>query len=117
VSPEGGSPGRVVDWRGFRVESDGGRIGVVSLVRRDARFGEPSEIVVRAGRVGKSVFLIAAEEVDVVFPEERSLVLRRGWRLLATDVSSATSGGPSPRAGLCRSRGDVCEAGSDLGLA
>jgi len=78
------------DWRGFRVESDEGRIGVVARVHPDARSGRPERLVVRGGRIGLSVLLVAAADVEVVTPAARRLRLRSGWTPVATSASPAT---------------------------
>lgn len=77
---------RSSDWSGFRVESEQGRIGVVAVVRRDARSGGPRQLVVRAGRAGRRALLVAVEDVDVVMPAARRLLLRRGWAPLPAET-------------------------------
>jgi hypothetical protein len=58
-------------WEGFRVQSPGGHLGFVEEVRPGSTSGDPSRLVVRAGRV--VVLVVPISEIDAVDPGGRRL--------------------------------------------
>jgi hypothetical protein len=66
-------------WEGFRVQSPGGHLGFVEEVRAGSNLGEPSRVLVRAGRV--VVLALPLSQIEAIDPTKR-LVLVSG------DVSS-----------------------------
>jgi hypothetical protein len=60
---------------GFRVDSDGGRVGVVEGVIEPAP-GEAPVLIVRAGLLGSRLLVVSAEEIASVVPRRMRLVLR-----------------------------------------
>lgn len=72
--------------QGFLVVSGNGRIGVVDEVEPSIDEVEPSidALVVRAGRNGLRILLIPFDEVGLIDPHERRIVLRTSPQLLGT---------------------------------
>jgi AAA+ superfamily predicted ATPase len=58
-------------WEGFRVHSPGGHLGFVEEVRPGSGAGDPSRLVVRAGRV--VVLVVPISEIDAIDPARRLL--------------------------------------------
>lgn len=73
---------------GFLVEAAAGRIGLVEEIRR--RSGEPSELLVRAGRLGLRELAIPADAVASIAPRQRRLTL--------TEPVTITASRPRPQA-------------------
>ena len=81
----GSGPGAIdVDYwlhrcEGFRVDSPGGRVGVVAELRFGSSAVRPDALVVRPGLLGR-LLLIPVEQVAEVVPRERRVVLRASPR-------------------------------------
>ncbi|MFN8187319.1 MAG: hypothetical protein U0R69_09585 [Gaiellales bacterium] len=70
-----GAVARREDLEGFRVRSRDGHLGFVDAVRRDVDTGEPTSLVVRAGRI--IVLVVPYETIEEVVLE-RELVMVGG---------------------------------------
>lgn len=77
---------------GFRVDGREGRIGLVHSVREEP---DGSVLAVLAGRLGRRVLLIAAEEVEFIVPRAQRIWLRSP---LAVRGTEPLTGGGAPRA-------------------
>jgi hypothetical protein len=60
---------------GFRVDSDGGRVGIVETVIESGP-EQAAALVVRAGMLGMRLVLVPAEEVASVTPRRKRLRVR-----------------------------------------
>jgi hypothetical protein len=60
---------------GFRVETPGGRLGVVEDVLYGADLERPSALAVRGGLFGQRVELVPVEKVDAIEPDRKRLTL------------------------------------------
>lgn len=60
---------------GFRVDSDGGRVGIVESVIDDGS-GEARALIVRAGLLGSRLVVVPATEVTSVASRRKRLLLR-----------------------------------------
>jgi len=62
--------------QGFRVESDGRRIGIVEDVLYGAEHDRPSALLVRTGMLKRRLEAISLEDVEAIFPRAQRLSLR-----------------------------------------
>jgi len=62
--------------QGFRVESDGRRIGIVEDVLYGAEHDRPSALLVRTGMLKRRLEAISLEDVEEIFPRAQRLSLR-----------------------------------------
>ena len=62
--------------QGFRVESDGRRIGIVEDVLYGAEHDRPSALLVRTGMLKRRLEAISLEDVEAIFPRAQRLTLR-----------------------------------------
>jgi hypothetical protein len=62
--------------QGFRVESDGRRIGIVEDVLYGAEHDRPSALLVRTGMLKRRLEAISVEDVEAIFPRAQRLSLR-----------------------------------------
>lgn len=84
---------------GFTVESTVGRVGIVEEVHRHTTSGDPVELVVRAGRLGRRVLFLSAEGVEMIIPRERRLILRADFAIRASEpIRTAARAGTYPSA-------------------
>lgn len=67
------APLPVADYAGWRLTSPEGDLGFVERLQLDPATGEPTYLAVRAGRI--IVLLVPVEEIEVVDPIERLIVL------------------------------------------
>jgi len=65
---------------GYRVEVEGGRLGLVEEVRR-APSGQAATLVVRGGKLGLRRLIVPAEEVALLVPRAERVVLRSPPRI------------------------------------
>jgi hypothetical protein len=70
---------------GFRVESDGGRLGFVEEVRRPASRFEGELLGVRAGMLGRRVLLVPIEEVAYIVPRAETIWLKSSARIAGSE--------------------------------
>lgn len=72
---------------GFRVESPDGYLGVVETFRYapSARFDQPSEVAVYAGRSKDMLLIFPLSEVESIDLAERRVVLRSSPTIVATE--------------------------------
>jgi hypothetical protein len=68
---------------GFLVETPTKRIGRVNGIRYGEETNEPAQLEVRAGWLGRSVFLISIEDITEIIPGERRITVGDPPRLLA----------------------------------
>jgi hypothetical protein len=61
---------------GFRVESGGGRVGIVEEVLYARRHDCPDTLVVRSGVLGRNVVLVATDDVAAIDPRSRRISVR-----------------------------------------
>lgn len=72
----------------FRVEArKKGRAGIVEHVRFQSRQDRPDVLAVRAGLFGRRILLIPVEEVEMVVPRQKRLLLRGEPRIVGTESS------------------------------
>ena len=62
--------------QGFRVQSDGRRIGIVEDVLYGAEHDRPSALLVRTGMLKRRLEAISLEDVEEIFPRAQRLSLR-----------------------------------------
>ena len=74
---------------GYRVDSPGGRVGLVEAVRRAEGGEQPQSLAVLAGMYGRRRLIIPMTEVETIVPSARRLSLRAGASLLATEPPGA----------------------------
>lgn len=60
---------------GFRVETPGGRLGIVEDVLYGADLERPSALAVRGGLFGQRVELVPVENIDAIEPSRKRLTL------------------------------------------
>lgn len=72
---------------GFRVETSHGALGVVEEVR--SNHGGGGHLVVRAGRQGTRLLILATNDVANVLPTEHRVVLRHGFKVISSEELSA----------------------------
>jgi hypothetical protein len=70
--------------QGFRVESGGGRIGIVEDLRYDTRSGIPDFLIVRAGRLGRRRMLISVDDIREILPSQKRIRLQATWMTIKT---------------------------------
>jgi hypothetical protein len=82
---------RLAHCEGFTLVSPNGRIGTVAEIRYgpSRRWDCPSELVVHAGRSGRRLLIVPADDVAEVLPEQRLVVLRASPRIVSTESTSA----------------------------
>jgi len=61
---------------GFQVDTPTGKVGLVEGLRYQSRIDQPDALEVRAGWLGRKLFLIPVDEVDQIFVDEGRLVVR-----------------------------------------
>jgi hypothetical protein len=85
----GGAASELDYWlrrcEGFRVDSPGGRFGVVEEVRYVSRSDRPDMIAVRTGLFGRRLLLVPVREIAEIIPSDERLVLRRPPRRSGTE--------------------------------
>lgn len=81
---------RVARCAGFGVVSPEGRIGTVEEVRYgpSRRWDSPTELAVQAGRSGQRRLIVPVEEVALVDPEARLVVLRSSPHIISTESAT-----------------------------
>ena len=62
--------------QGFRVESPDGDVGAVSELRYLSRLDRPDALLVRSGLAGRRLTLVSIEQVAVIAPGEKRIMLR-----------------------------------------
>jgi hypothetical protein len=62
--------------QGFRVDSEGSRIGIVEDVLYGAEYDRPSALLVRPGIFKRRLEAISLEDVEAIYPREQRLSLR-----------------------------------------
>jgi hypothetical protein len=62
--------------QGFRVDSEGRRLGVVEDVLYGAEHDRPSALLVRTGILKRKLEAISLEDVEAIYPRARRLSLR-----------------------------------------
>ena len=62
---------------GFRVDSAGGRVGIVEDVLYGADLDQPSALAVRGGLFGRRLEVVEIEQVEAVLPRDKRVRLRR----------------------------------------
>jgi hypothetical protein len=67
---------------GYRVEAAGGRLGFVEETRSR---GGTTLLAVRAGRLGRRILLVPADEVAFVVPRAKRLWLRTGATIVESE--------------------------------
>lgn len=72
----------LVDTQGYRVDGPGGRIGFVDEVRHD---GGNSVLAVRAGLLGRRIFLFPTSDVAFIVPRAKQIQLSSTAAPLATE--------------------------------
>jgi uncharacterized protein YrrD len=60
---------------GFRVETPGGRLGIVEDVLYGEDLERPTALAVRGGLFGQRVELVPVEKVDAIEPDRKRLTL------------------------------------------
>jgi hypothetical protein len=86
----GGSDGVEDDYwlshcEGYRVESSGGRIGLVEEVRRAADNGQAESLAVLAGIRGLRRLVIPVSEIALVVPHDERLVLKERAEIASSE--------------------------------
>jgi hypothetical protein len=71
---------------GYRVEASDGRLGFVEEIRRPRDSGGQATLVVRAGRLGRRLLLVPADEVVFIIPRAERDWLRSPVRVIATET-------------------------------
>ena len=62
--------------QGFRIDSEGRRIGVVEDVLYGAEYDRPSALLVRTGIFKRKLEAIPLEHIEAIYPREQRLSLR-----------------------------------------
>lgn len=71
---------------GFRVDTQGGRLGFVEAVRAEAWRDEPL-LVVRAGRFGRRLLHVPASEVAFIVPRAERIWLASSVRIAGSEAA------------------------------
>lgn len=69
---------------GYRVDSPGGRVGLVEEVRRVDGDERPESLAVLAGMYGRRRLLIPVSEIDAIVPYEQRVFLRPSASIAGT---------------------------------
>lgn len=76
---------------GYRVESAGGRVGLVEEVHRDADGERAESLAVLAGMLGRRRIIIPVSEVDAVIPHAERVLLKTAATIVGSEPRSASS--------------------------
>jgi hypothetical protein len=71
---------RLCRCEGFRVDSPGGRVGVVEEVHFHSRIDRPDALAVRTGFLGRPLLIPVDDVAEVSFREERVVLVRAPQR-------------------------------------
>ena len=77
---------------GFRVDSPDGRVGFVAELRFGSSMERPDALAIRAGLLGRLLLIVPVEQVEVILPHERRIVLRSSPRPTAIERLRALRG-------------------------
>jgi hypothetical protein len=76
---------------GYRVDSPGGRIGLVEEVRRAAGGERAESLAVLAGMLGLRRLVIPVREVEAIVPHAERVLLKTGATILGSEPRSAVA--------------------------
>ena len=76
---------------GYRVDSPGGRVGLVESLRFDSRADRPDFLVVRTRSVRPRFLAVPVDDVEEIVPAERRLTLRTAAKPSPPDLGGELS--------------------------
>jgi hypothetical protein len=71
---------------GYRVDSAGGRVGLVEEVRHAVGSGHPESLAVLAGMLGRRRLIIPLSEVAEIVPHAQRVFLKPGVTIAASEA-------------------------------
>jgi hypothetical protein len=80
---------------GYRVDSPGGRVGIVEDVHRAEGVERAESLAVLAGMFGRRRLIIEADQVNAIVPHEQCVLLKANANILRTELRD--SGSPRRR--------------------